>query len=434
MTGFASSGSTGCAGATTSSSRRCAPGSTPATSPAARYAPPQAELLERFDVLRLQADDGSERKRIAAQIEDPWLREGIARYGLAEYVGGGYLAVQRFENARAEPHPHGHPLGVAMVRAGADWRRIGLDIIPTTSLAALAPMYLPERFRYDSQEDAATANAWATELVDATMSLLEPADDLGGTRAFDYIVDYISSGTGSAAADVPEHTWREAVASASAEHRLNLAYNAYFSGQLDYAEELWRQAADDPDRPAEGWRAVVNRGVLHEEQGRPEQTQADFRAVISAAQPDVAPAAAYNLGRLLLRQGLPEQAEAAYRQVISSAHPDMAPAATVDLGTLLLQRAQPEQAEAAYRQAISTAHPDEAPKAAYDLGVLLHEEGRLEQAEAAYRQAICSAHPEVAPRAAVDLVVLLQQQGRHEQAEAVYRGANGSAHPDRMSP
>jgi len=295
-------------------------------------------------------------------------------------------------------------------------------------------MYLPERFRYDSQEDAATANAWATELVDATMSLLEPADDLGGTRAFDYIVDYISSGTGSAAADVPEHTWREAVASASAEHRLNLAYNAYFSGQLDYAEELWRQAADDPDRPAEGWRAVVNRGVLHEEQGRPEQAQADFRAVISAAQPDVAPAAAYNLGRLLLRQGLPEQAEAAYRQVISSAHPDMAPAATVDLGTLLLQRAQPEQAEAAYRQAISTAHPDEAPKAAYDLGVLLHEEGRLEQAEAAYRQAICSAHPEVAPRAAVDLVVLLQQQGRHEQAEAVYRGANGSAHPDRMSP
>ena len=68
-------------------------------------------------------------------------------------------------------------------------------------------MYLPERFRYDSQEDAATANAWATELVDATMSLLEPADDLGGTRAFDYIVDYISSGTGSAAADVPSvHT------------------------------------------------------------------------------------------------------------------------------------------------------------------------------------------------------------------------------------
>lgn len=57
--------------------------------PDSQVRPPQAELLERFEVIRFQPDDARERAQLAAQIEGPRLREGIARYGLAEYVGGG---------------------------------------------------------------------------------------------------------------------------------------------------------------------------------------------------------------------------------------------------------------------------------------------------------------------------------------------------------
>ena len=153
----------------------------------------------------------------------------------------------------------------------------------------------------------------------------EPADDHGGTRAFDYILDYLSTGSSDGpgspgspgtAVDVPEHTWREAVTCAPAGRRLGLAYNAYESGQLRYAQDLWRQAADDLDRP------------------------------------DEAPRAAVNLGRLLSEQGRPEQAEAAYRQAIDSGHPEAAPKAAVSLGLLLAQQGQPQQ-DAAHDEARS---------------------------------------------------------------------------------
>jgi tetratricopeptide (TPR) repeat protein len=293
--------------------------------PDSQVRPPQAELLERFEVLRLQPDDARERERLAGQVKDPGLREGIARYGLAEYVGGGYLAVQRFENARAAPHPQGHPLGVAMVRAAVDWHRVGLDVIPATSLAALAPMYLPERYRYDPGEDTTTARAWATELVDGTMRLLEPADDHDGVRAFDYVLDYLttpsSDGPGNVAG-VPEHTWREAVAVAPVERRMDLAYNAYDSAQPGHAEDLWRQVAADPDRPEEAPEAAFNLGFLLAEQGRPEEAAAAYRQAIDSGHADAAPKAAVNLGDLLAEQGRPEEAAAPYGQVVDPGHAD----------------------------------------------------------------------------------------------------------------
>ena len=406
--------------------------------PDSQVRPPQAELLERFEVLRLDPDDAREREQLATQVQDPYLRTGITRYGLAEYVGGGYLAVQRYENARTAPHPKGHPLGVAMVRAAVDWRRVGLDVIPATSLAALAPMYLPERYRYDPGEDTATATAWATELVDTTMRLLEPADEHGGTRAFDYILDYLSTrnlgaddvDSVSSVADVPEHTWREAVSTAPVERRMDLAYNAYDSGRTDHAKTLWQRAAADPDQPGEVPEAAFNLGVLLADQGQPEEAAAAFQQAIDSGHPDHAPEAAYALGFLLVDQDQPGPAELAFRQAIDSGHPDHAPQAARSLGALLAGQGQPERAELAFRQAVDSGHPDHAPQAAVDLGFLLADQGRPEQAELAFRQAVDSGHPDHAPVAAYDLGVLLADQGRPEQAAAAYQEAIDSGHPD----
>jgi transcriptional regulator with XRE-family HTH domain len=223
--------------------------------PAKDVRPPQAELLERFTIVRLKSDPG-EQQRIAEQISDLRTREGVQRYGLAEYVGAGHLAVHRFETGESE-----HPLGAAMVRAAADWHRVGLDAIPATSLAALAPRYLPQPYRHDPGEDTKTATEWAKERVEGIYRLLEPTD--GGYRAFDYIVDYLSR----AADPVPEFTWREAAASAPVDRANFLAHRAYFVGHTDVAGQLWQSLVDSghDDAPA----AVSNLGVVRKEQGGP---------------------------------------------------------------------------------------------------------------------------------------------------------------------
>ena len=182
--------------------------------------PPQAEVLERFTIVRLKPDP-DEQQRLAAQVQDPAMRAGVQRYGLAEYAGGGYLAVDRFETGESQ-----HPLGAAMVRAAADWRRTGLDVVPEETLALLAPMYLPEKFRCDPGEDFQTALDWARELVDQTIRLLEPAAG-GGYRVYDYTLDYLTR----TAPAVPDRTWREAVAAMPAARVSAVRYRAYLAGQ-----------------------------------------------------------------------------------------------------------------------------------------------------------------------------------------------------------
>ena len=248
--------------------------------------PPQAELLERFTLVRLRPDP-AEQQRIASHIDIASTRAGITRYGLAEYVGGGYLAVERFETGESV-----HPLGAASVRAATDWRRIGLTTVPVASLNALAPMYLPERYRYDPGEDIGTAMAWATELIDGTVRLLEPAEG-GAFRAFDYILDYLSR----VAAPIPDHTWREAVSSTPADQAPLVGYRAYQAGQLARAADLW-QLAIDSGHADYAPQAALNLGVLRREQGNPAGAEQAWQLAIDSGHVDVAPKAALNLRRL----------------------------------------------------------------------------------------------------------------------------------------
>ena len=113
-----------------------------------------------------------------------------------------------------------------MVRVAADWRRIGLDVVPEKTLARLAPTYLPEKFRCDPGEDFQTALDWARELVDQTIRLLEPAAG-GGYRVYDYTLDYLTR----TAPAVPDRTWREAVAAMPAARVSAVRYRAYLAGQ-----------------------------------------------------------------------------------------------------------------------------------------------------------------------------------------------------------
>lgn len=434
--------------------------------PDSQIRPPQAQLLERFRVVRLDPDDDSgERRQLANQVEEQSLREGIARHGLGEYIGGGYLAVQRFENARAAAPPTGHPLGVAMVRAAVDWRRVGLDVIPDTSLIKLAPLYLPQRYRFDAGEDDATAKAWATALVDETFRLLEPADHDGGTRAFDYIIDHLTGffvADGGSAAEllgaaasaperdlmegvleaishapfepprppsaaerVPEHTWLEAVTNAPAERRMLLAYNAYLAHQTVHAGHLWRQLAEDGDSD-EAPAAAYNLGTLLFHQGEFPSAVTVFQQAIDSGHPEWAVAGELGLGGVLMAKSDVSGAMAAFQRAIDSGHPRWAPRAELVLGIL-----RPPQASV-FRAIAATvpAPPRGVPSAAVALGQRLEDEGDISGALLAYQRAVDSRHHNYAPLASLKLGVLLQGQSDAAGAVTNYQRAIDSGHAD----
>ena len=80
-----------------------------------------------------------------------------------------------------------------------------------------------------------------------------------------------------------------------------------------YAGTLWRQAAEDSERPDQASAAAFNLGVLLAEQGKPDKAAAAHRHAIDSEHPDHAPRAAGNLGVLLAEQGEPDKAAAAYQ-------------------------------------------------------------------------------------------------------------------------
>ncbi|TDD69704.1 tetratricopeptide repeat protein [Jiangella aurantiaca] len=257
--------------------------------------PPQWELLERFRTVWIHQDE-NERRRLASRVSDPKMRAGIARYGLAEYIGGGVLAVERFNTGESQ-----HPLATAMVRAAADWRRAGLEIVPEPVLRGLAPAYLPPSVQRDPDGDAGGALAWAGEMIDQTVALLEPTPT--GWRAFDFIVDHLAD----AGRPVPDATWAAVVAGAG-DQLVTVGYAAaVVHSRFDVAELAWQRAAERRGDVV----AMINLGLLLEQQGRHDEAErwydqaADDRGV-AAVMPDL---------RLLLEQGDHERARRGWQRV-----------------------------------------------------------------------------------------------------------------------
>ena len=72
----------------------------------------------------------AELARIRAAVPDPRILAAVQRCGLAEFLGGGPLVVDKFERGETS-----EPVGSALVRAAVDWRRSGL----TRAIAQAGP-------------------------------------------------------------------------------------------------------------------------------------------------------------------------------------------------------------------------------------------------------------------------------------------------------
>lgn len=186
----------------------------------------------------------------------------------------------------------------------------------------------------------------------------------------------------------------------------------------------------DTDVPEDDPGALVDLGVLLEEQGDAVSARDAYQRAIDLGHPEAASRAALNLGHLCQKQDDLPAARTAYQSAINSGHPGNAPLAAVGLGVLLKEHDDPKGAIIAFEEVVRSGHQDLAPHALNQLGVLYEEQGDVQAARNAFQQAVDSSHPDEGPDAAVSLGMLLDGLGEVQAARAVYQWAADSGHPE----
>jgi tetratricopeptide (TPR) repeat protein len=386
---------------------------------------PSSKVLERAQpVVRLDRKlDRAERARAREQLGNRW-GAVLERYGLGEYLVAGPALIERFENNLST-----QPVGIAVVRAAVDWRRMGLTRpVPLEVLERLYPSYLepedqrPEHVNSDAFERGLQ---WASEPVYGTSSLVLRSGDT--VLVFDYVLDYVER---ERRPPIPDAAWAQgvqAVADDPAEG-LDFGLAAFDDGALWAAVQAWRAVAAS-DSPLAHRAARCLGWALHEQRDIT-GAEAAYNQAIDSGDPDEAPAAMIDYG--VLRWSIDDLAgaQAAFEQAIAADHPDLVPLASVNLARVLARQGDAAKGQAILRRVAASGHPDQAPRALRSLGYLLEDSGDVAGARAAFEQVIASSHPIQAPKAMVALGDLLADSGDPAGARAAYEQAIGSSDPE----
>lgn len=381
---------------------------------------PMAGPVERLSVVRLDVEDVKtvERNRLADAMPTDAVRNGVRHYGLGEYLGGGPLVVESYENGAAD-----HPLGAAMLRAAADWRRIGGDRIARDTLSELAMAYLTGHGAED-HEGVEEALTWGEMKVASLLPLLERVD-ADKYRVNGYLGEYLIGQAGP----IPDAAWEAASARAPGQwSALILGSAAYEQGRSEVAARLFERASggDDPAAAALAWFSV---GVIRHERKDLPGAQEAYKAGLMLRDPDYSVTAGTGLAVVRQEGGDLDGAEAAYREAISCARPGQGATPWYGLGVLLEERGNKEAAADALQTAMASTPADRAAAAALRLGDLRRRAGDTTAARMAYQIAMRGRHSEWSPQAAFYLGILYRDLDKPDEAEAAYRVAVDSGHP-----
>ena len=228
--------------------------------------PPEWEVLQALsEPIELQRRlASSELGRVRAAVHDPGVLAAVEHYGLAEYLGAGPEALDKFEKGEVA-----NPVGHALVRAAVDWRRTGLTRPVSQQFLVMAlPTYLANRPDVPRTNQAIDEGlTWAAAKINETVALLDP-DFTDPKRpffkAFDYLLDHLARPN----TPVPDPMWSLALdqADAKSAELFMVGLAAAQSGKPTTAETAWQRAADEGDSGVAPL-AAYNLGVLLAEQG-----------------------------------------------------------------------------------------------------------------------------------------------------------------------
>ncbi len=370
--------------------------------------------------------DEQDRRTASHQYQDkPDVVDALGKgMGLGEFLSAGPELIERLQTG--DPPPE----GVALVRAAADWYRLGLTRpAPMPLVISLHPHYLPadDALLLQRFEEAL---AWASTPVSGAR-LVTNRTDGSGLVVHDYLLDYLSR---NPSGPLPAAAW-QLVAAALHETPADLATVAAAALVLDdinRAEDLARLAADKGSMDATHLVGAIlcerkeyadaepfcrtaaeaghtgamhNLAIVFDAFGKRKEAERWFMA---AASRGVA-VAMHRVAINYWRQGSRKSAKDWFFKSIAAGHtPSM-----YSLASLLRSMGQTTEAESWYRAAADHG----SAQAMNELGTLAEEHGQTTAAERWYRAGLKAGSSE----AAHNLGDLLDRLGHKDEAEHHYR-------------
>ncbi|VXB67426.1 conserved hypothetical protein [Arthrobacter sp. 9V] len=386
----------------------------------------QWETLRKFQKVHL-INESQEQARLASRVADPQLRHGIIEYGLGTYVGGGYIARERFLGGKST-----NPIGVALISTAIDWQRTGIaETIPHDVLIAALPGYVGADNSQLNEEALSGAIAWASDTRPLGGRAGLPMKDDDSWRPFDFLVDEVAA----AGDPIPGHLWQLVVKHDAPPARLNFAgLSAHFNGQADIADKLFQRAAlaGDPDGMAnwaktldlqdrfeealEYYRQAAIAGSSHGmtgvgialmAEGNYDEAGTYLRKAAEHGNPD----GMANLGTLFLRQGNVTEATEWYRRASAAG----SAYGMANYGAELAKVGRDEEAEVLFRRAAAR----NSAGGLYELSEVYAKQGDEGQSELLTRRAVAGGNPSAMHK----LAGIMLQKGNVHEAEKLYRRA-----------
>ncbi|MEU8516153.1 tetratricopeptide repeat protein [Kitasatospora sp. NPDC048722] len=330
------------------------------------------EVLRRATVVHLPHTLTDEEREAAADL---YPQEDFSLRGLGEML----VAAPALET-RLEAGLESCPEGRLLVRAAADWARVGSPVLlDEPTLRELFDRYRLRFVELDldpGDEPYRTALAWARDRAQAGIALLVRArDDAGrpGYEVFPYVAEYLDSAVDAEAVD--DAAWELAAQLLDGADLLTLGMVAVVHDRADIAEEqLRRVVAEDADDDLTAAAALFLSTVLIYRREFAEAELLLQRAADSGLE-DVAELAQSELGGLLSARGEHEAARTLLERAVRSQDPDISLIAQVALAGVLWQLDETEQAERLLTAVLAHGVEEMPPQATARLGRVLSGRG-----------------------------------------------------------
>ena len=194
---------------------------------------PGWDVVNRFTLLQMNASLTEDEKVALLSSSYANLAAAVEKVGLAPLLGGAPKVRQRLEEGREQ-----HLWGYALVRAAADWRRVGLGPATKTQIQEVALVF-KDTIAWDDP-DWEEAWAWASQELNDTVSLIRQT----GSREWEVLdlvadeADWPLSQQALEAMAGTEHSPRQALA-------ISLAM--YMRGVLDDNKPAVKQTLQEAD-------------------------------------------------------------------------------------------------------------------------------------------------------------------------------------------
>lgn len=350
------------------------------------------------------------REEDLAEAQRLYPQEDFTHRGIGEQMVAAPLVEERFNGGREEC-----PEGWAVVRAAADWQRMGCEVPLTgVALAELFGRYLAAGASHRAATEPAlrTGIDWATDPVAGSIALLSELRDVddGAYRgeddgradrryeAFAYLPGYLDGRDDPDTSSIPQFAWDWAVQGVPANDLLGVAFAAFTREEGSVAESaLERAHTDATELGVSAWAALMlgELAMYRKDMARAGEL---LEEAVGSGSSDVVPLANVDLAAVRQLTGDMAGARQMLEAAIDSGDPQAAPLARASLGGLLLSQGETVRARELLEAALASGDPQVIPLVETGFGGMIVQRGEMSGAGARAKRSLSGPVSSAQPR------------------------------------